>query len=225
MFMEYFDDIYKVLFEEQVGSSLNAFFHYLTLLQHQFINDPADFLTQKWKERCDILPWLRSLSCNIPDETYFIAVGYFDRCLARADIPEEKLHVIAYTCLMVACKVSYTQVTCCKDFSSFSKGSYTKKQLSRYERDLLSCLDWRCQWTSPTRFLERLAIVIGYDTKAYDLALWFLWENLKHPLIVAQTASFQAAFAYWSALKHMQLDPECVRSFISARSISNAFTL
>ena len=76
--------------------------------------------------------------------------------------------------MLIACKYEEIYPPIVKDFVFITDNAYTKEEILRMEKKMLTTLDFDIQICSSYRFLERLAKVARCNEFAFNLARFIL---------------------------------------------------
>lgn len=108
--------------------------------------------------RAILIDWLVDvhLKFKLLPESLFLTINLIDRYLSRERVGKEKLQLVGVTCMLIASKYEEIYAPIVSDFVYITDNAYSKEEILRMERKIISTLNFDLQITSSLRFLERL---------------------------------------------------------------------
>jgi hypothetical protein len=104
-----------------------------------------------------------TLKFELSNETLYLCVNLLDRFLSMKGVSRSKLQLVGITCLWIASK--YEEIYCPEvvDFVEICASAYSKDEMFRMERLILTTLNFNLTIASPVTFLTRYAKVTNMD--------------------------------------------------------------
>jgi hypothetical protein len=90
-------------------------------------------------------------------ETIFLSVNLVDRFLAVKPITRTKLQLVGITAMLLASKYEEIYSPELRDFIHIADKAYTREEILRMERLMLTTLDFNLSCSTPLHFLRRYA--------------------------------------------------------------------
>ncbi|XP_055003676.1 cyclin N-terminal domain-containing protein 2 isoform X2 [Boleophthalmus pectinirostris] len=132
---------------------------------------PANFTEST---RGILVDWL----IKVHDETLFLAIHLLNRTLRLLKVPTANLQLLGMVCLFIAAKKEESLLPEVSDLCYVMDYTYTKSQLLRMERKVLSRLKFDLSYCAPLHFLLLFASVARYSAKMTWMARYFLELSL-----------------------------------------------
>eukprot|EP01080_Neovahlkampfia_damariscottae_P004426 gene4426-7801_t len=112
-----------------------------------------------------LIDWMVDVTIkfDLSNETLYLCVNLLDRFLSTKGVSRSKLQLVGITCLWIASK--YEEIYCPEvvDFVEICANAYSKDELFRMERLILTTLNFNLTIASPVTFLTRYAKVTNMD--------------------------------------------------------------
>ena len=98
--------------------------------------------------RSILVDWIIQVQHHLKmcQETLYLAVGILDKVLHRRDVDTDKLQLVGVTALLVASKLEEYYPVDIKKLLHLTENSYTRVEVTRMERTLLSVLDFEVSY-------------------------------------------------------------------------------
>ncbi|XP_066205187.1 cyclin-P isoform X1 [Saccopteryx leptura] len=110
-----------------------------------------------------VVDWLVQVHdyLGLAGDTLYLAVHLLDSYLLSGGVRLHRLQLLATACLFVACKMEECVLPEPAALCLLGAGSFSRSELLRAERRILSCLDFRLHHPGPLLCLELLAALAG----------------------------------------------------------------
>jgi cyclin B len=182
----------------------------------------ADYMdtTQKGtvhpKMRSILIDWLVDvhLKFKLVPETLYLTVNLIDRYLSLETVSKEKLQLVGVTCMLIASKYEEIYAPIVNDFVYITDNAYTKNEILKMERRVISTLNFDLQITSASRFLERFQKILGIDNLFYNLSKYFTELCLLDYQILKYSPSMVAASSIYLALKMAKVNKDWIEPLL-----------
>ena len=117
------------------------------------------------KMRMILIDWLIEvhLKFKLLPETLFLTINFIDRYLQNNQTPRDKLQLIAVSSLLIACKYEEIYPPEISSFVYITDNAYNKDDILNYEIKILGDLEYDLTYPTPLRFLEIVAIKLGFS--------------------------------------------------------------
>ncbi|XP_066205188.1 cyclin-P isoform X2 [Saccopteryx leptura] len=127
-----------------------------------------------------VVDWLVQVHdyLGLAGDTLYLAVHLLDSYLLSGGVRLHRLQLLATACLFVACKMEECVLPEPAALCLLGAGSFSRSELLRAERRILSCLDFRLHHPGPLLCLELLAALAGSNPQVILLATYFLELSL-----------------------------------------------
>ncbi|KAM8774518.1 cyclin-P [Rhynchonycteris naso] len=127
-----------------------------------------------------VVDWLVQVHeyLGLAGDTLYLAVHLLDSYLLLGRVRLRRLQLLAMACLFVACKMEECVLPEPAFLCLLGAGSFSRSELLRAERRILSCLDFRLHHPGPLLCLELLAALAGSNSQVILLATYFLELSL-----------------------------------------------
>ncbi|XP_066099173.1 cyclin-P [Saccopteryx bilineata] len=127
-----------------------------------------------------VVDWLVQVHdyLGLAGDTLYLAVHLLDSYLLSGGVRLHRLQLLATACLFVACKMEECVLPEPAALCLLGAGSFSRSELLRAERRILSCLDFRLHHPGPLLCLELLAALAGSNSQVILLATYFLELSL-----------------------------------------------
>lgn len=155
----------------------------------------------QWPMRRVLMDWMIEVHSKfrLLPETLFIAVNLVDRFLTERIVSLVKFQLVGLTALFVAAK--YEEVICpsVDHFLHMTDGGYSKEEILKAERYLLSTLKFDLSYPNPLHFLRRISKADGYDIQTRTVAKYLIEISCVEHKLLAYPPSMLAAAAMFLA--------------------------
>lgn len=179
-----------------------------------------------WSMRSVLMDWLVQVHnrLNLLPETLFLAVNCIDRFLSVKVVSLSKLQLVGATALFVAGK--YEEINCpgIQEIVFMVDATFTKDEIFKAERFMLSMLNFDLGYPGPMSFLRRISKADDYDLETRTLAKYFLEVTIMDERFVGSPPSYLAAGAHCLARmmlrkgdwvsNHLSLRIRCFRALL-----------
>ena len=131
------------------------------------------------KMRMILIDWLIEvhLKFKLLPETLFLTINFIDRYLQNNQTPRDKLQLIAVSSLLIACKYEEIYPPEISSFVYITDNAYNKEDILNYEIKILGDLEYDLTYPTPLRFLEIVAIKLGFaNDKVFLNKMMYLIE-------------------------------------------------
>ncbi|XP_025770625.1 cyclin N-terminal domain-containing protein 2, partial [Puma concolor] len=136
--------------------------------------------------------------------TLYLAVHLLDSYLRAGRVRLHRLQLLGVACLFVACKMEECVLPECASLCLLGAGSFSRAELLRAERRILSRLDFRLHHPGPLLCLGLLAALAGSSPQVTLFATYFLELSLLEAEAAGWEPGRRAAAAL--SLAHRLLD-------------------
>ncbi|KAL1892077.1 B-type cyclin [Sporothrix stenoceras] len=192
------DEAWDISMVAEYGDDINS---YMKELEVRMLPS-AHYMDQQteiqWSMRSVLMEWLIQVHSrfNLLPETLFLTVNYIDRFLSTKIVSVAKLQLVGATAIFIAAK--YEEIICpsIEEIIFMVDGGYTKEEILKAERFMLSMLGFELGWPGPMSFLRRISKADEYDLDTRTLAKYFLEVTVMDERFVACPPSFLAAGAH-----------------------------
>ncbi|SPO25894.1 b-type cyclin 2 [Ustilago trichophora] len=213
-----------------VAEYANEIFTYMARCERETMANPnyMDFQSEiHWHMRATLVDWLLQVHMryHMLPETLWIAINVVDRFLSVRVVSLAKLQLVGVTAMFIAAKYEEILAPSVKEFVYMTEGGYSREEILKGERIILSTLDFNVSsYCSPYSWVRRISKADDYDIRTRTLSK-FLMELalLDHrflrarPSLIAAVGMFLAkkmlggewddAFVYYSDFTEEQLVP------------------
>lgn len=159
--------------------------------------------------RSILVDWLVEVqeSFELNHETLYTAVKMTDIYLSKKQVKKEDLQLVGATACLIACKVDERIPPMVDDFLYVCDDAYSRDQLMRMERKMLSVVGFDLSYSLTYRFLRRYGRVCRISMPVLTLARYILELSLmEYKLNVEVSESEVAAAALILALKMKNIE-------------------
>lgn len=169
------------------------------------------------KMRAILIDWLVDvhLKFKLLPESLFLTVNLIDRFLSKEKVGKEKLQLVGVTCMLIASKYEEIYAPIVSDFVYITDNAYSKEEILRMERKVISILNFDLQITSSLRFLERLQRVLSVDPLFLNLSKYFLELAQVDFNMLQHSPSMQATSALYLSLKMAKVNKNWIEPLLS----------
>ncbi|XP_013014603.1 cyclin-P isoform X1 [Cavia porcellus] len=158
--------------------------------------------------RALVVDWLVQVHeyLGLAGDTLYLAVHLLDSYLCTGRVRLQRLQLLGVACLFLACKMEECVLPEPASLCLLSAGSFSRAELLRAERRILSRLDFRLHHPGPLLCLGLLTALTGSRPQVMLLATYFLELSLLEAEASGWAPSLRAAAAL--NLAHRVLDGE-----------------
>ncbi|XP_069313981.1 LOW QUALITY PROTEIN: cyclin-P [Eulemur rufifrons] len=130
--------------------------------------------------RALVVDWLVQVHeyLGLAGDTLYLAVHLLDSYLRAGRVRLHRLQLLGVACLFLACKMEECVLPEPSSLCLLSAGSFSRAELLRAERRILSRLDFRLHHPGPLLCLRLLAALAGSGPQVMLLATYFLELSL-----------------------------------------------
>ena len=166
---EYINELYSNLLEEE--KTLNAKPKYGYMVFQKDINE---------KMRAILIDWIIVVhdKFHLKSQTLYQTIWLIDTYLSRKFIKRSDLQLLGLGCLYIACKFQEIYYPQLKDYVEETDGAYTKEDLLRIEKDILTTNNYNLLPPSQEDFYNIISKYFGFNEKQYYLGLFFMENSL-----------------------------------------------
>ncbi len=124
------------------------------------------------KMRAILVDWLVEvhLKFRLLSETMFLTVNLIDRFLAIKPVTRNKLQLVGITAMLLACKYEEIHTPEVRDFVHVTDRAYSREEILRMERLMLTMLDFNMSASTPLHFLRRISKASFSDSRTHTLS-------------------------------------------------------
>jgi len=151
------------------------------ILQHLRAREKSDRVNPNYmKIQIDLLPeyrfvlieWMSEVYIKycLTSETLFLAIQLVDQFLSIKPVSRVKLQLIGLTALLIACKFEELFSPEVKDFIYLCDNAYTREEVLRMERVMLTILGYNLALANPLYFLRRFSRAARSDAMTHTLS-------------------------------------------------------
>ncbi|XP_075771377.1 cyclin-P isoform X3 [Pelodiscus sinensis] len=156
--------------------------------------------------RALVVDWLVQVHeyLSLADDTLYLAVYLMNAYMKVARVRVPALQLLSVTCLFVACKVEECTFPEPAELCFMTEDSFSRRELLRMERKVLSRLDFQLHYTNPVHLLQLLAALGRCPPEVHHLAMYFMELSLMEVDCVAFEPAQLAAAALCLAQRVLQ---------------------
>ncbi|KAM4696304.1 cyclin-P [Rhinophrynus dorsalis] len=115
----------------------------------------------------------------LEEETLYLAVYLMNSYMKVNKIRTAMLQLLAAACLFLACKIEETLIPEPAELCFMMEDAFSKKELLKMEKKILSRLRFELHYTHPLHFLRLLSITGKCPLKVHYLAMYFMELTLR----------------------------------------------
>ncbi len=182
--------------------------HLTSIYDKYFVQIPHDFLLDIWesfkydeqiysigpnfmkiqkdineKMRAILIDWLVEVHqrFNLTSETLFLAINIIDRYISYREILRTQLQLVGVASLFIACK--YEEILCpdIRDFVYITDKTYSKSEILKMERDILTALNFDVTVPTSFRMFEIIALNFNFNEIEFAYGSFLLESFLIDP--------------------------------------------
>eukprot|EP00026_Physarum_polycephalum_P008177 Phypoly_transcript_08256.p1 GENE.Phypoly_transcript_08256~~Phypoly_transcript_08256.p1 ORF type:complete len:445 (+),score=82.88 Phypoly_transcript_08256:70-1404(+) len=134
-----------------------------------YMSDQVD-ITERM--RAILVDWMVEVHVKFKllTETMFLSVNLVDRFLAIKPITRTKLQLVGITAMLLASKYEEIYSPELRDFIHIADKAYTREEILRMERLMLTTLDFNLSASTPLHFLRRYSKASKSDSRTHTLS-------------------------------------------------------
>ncbi|KXS18858.1 hypothetical protein M427DRAFT_95776 [Gonapodya prolifera JEL478] len=191
-----------------VGEYAEGIDKYLRGLELQTLPDPTYMGRQpeiNWSMRSVLIDWLVQVHAKfrLQPETLFLAVNLADRFLSLKAVSLAKFQLVGVTSLFVAAKYEEVVFPSVNDLVYMVDGGYSREEILRAEKYLLSMLGFVVGSPGPMQFLRRVNKADNYDVRVRTLGKYFVEAALGGEAFLKWPPSLVVTAGVWLGKKMM----------------------
>ncbi|GFS25821.1 G2/mitotic-specific cyclin-B2 [Elysia marginata] len=151
--------------------------------------------------RSVLMDWLLQVQSHedLLDETMHLCRVMIDRVLATSGVTMPFLQLVGITCLLIASKFCERFCTEIKTLCYLTDHTYNEDEVKKYERGVLTMLDWDISRPVCTHFLDRFLQVHQHPEKVTHMSMYLLDLSLTNVKLACVLPSKLAAAALLQA--------------------------
>ncbi|XP_067413378.1 cyclin-P isoform X2 [Emydura macquarii macquarii] len=148
----------------------------------------SSYIFQSWdvpravtaEMRALIVDWLVQVHeyLSLADDTLYLAVYLMNAYMKVARVRVPALQLLGVTCLFVACKVEECTFPEPAELCFMTEDSFSRRELLRMERKVLSRLNFELHYTNPVHLLQLLVALGRCAGEVHHLAMYFMELSL-----------------------------------------------
>lgn len=160
------------------------------------------------KLRAVLIDWIVSVHrrFKLLSETLFLSVMIIDKYLEKRAVTRQQLQLVGVTSLFISAKYEEIYPPDLKEFVHLTDKAYTKEQVVKMEREILSTLDYNITLPSSFRFFERFGYLTSINPQGQSMGQYVLELSLIEYHMLKYGPSLRAASAIY--LGHKIFDRE-----------------
>ncbi|POV94638.1 hypothetical protein PSTT_16751 [Puccinia striiformis] len=140
-------------------------------------------------------------------ETLWIAVNIIDRFLSKRVVSLVKFQLVGVTAMFVAAKYEEIMAPSVEEFVYMTENGYTRDDILKGEKILLSTLDYRISpYCSPYSWLRRISKADDYDIQTRTLSKFLMELTLLDHRFLRAKSSMIAAIGMYTARRMLGAD-------------------
>lgn len=181
----------------------NEIFHFM---REKEMTDPiTNYMLQQYeitsKHRMILVDWMAEVTVKfrLLVETLFLAVNILDRFLQRKAVARPKLQLVGVTAMLVASKYEEILTPEVNDFVWITAKAYTREEVLKMERLILSTLDFELSIPTPLHFLRRYSKAARSDSRIHTLSKYITEVSMVDYGMTAHPPSMIAAASVYIA--------------------------
>ena len=134
-----------------------------------YMSDQVD-ITERM--RAILVDWMVEVHVKFKllTETMFLSVNLVDRFLSIKPITRTKLQLVGITAMLLASKYEEIYSPELRDFIHIADKAYTREEILRMERLMLTTLDFNLSASTPLHFLRRFSKASKSDSRTHTLS-------------------------------------------------------
>lgn len=135
-----------------------------------------DYMTEQVdineKMRAILVDWMVEVHVKFKllTETMFLSVNIVDRFLSIKPITRQKLQLVGISAMLIASKYEEIYAPELRDFIHIADKAYSREEVLRMERLILTALDFNLSTSTPLHFLRRFSKASKSDSKTHTLS-------------------------------------------------------
>jgi hypothetical protein len=128
------------------------------------------------KMRAILIDWLVEVNqrFNLTPETLFLTINIIDRLIYKREILRTQLQLVGVAALFIACK--YEEILCpdIRDFVYITDKTYSKAEILKMEREILSALNFDVTVPTSLRMFEIIALNFNFNEVEFTYGKYLL---------------------------------------------------
>ncbi|CAG9333096.1 unnamed protein product [Blepharisma stoltei] len=174
-------------------------------ISHEYMKLQPDI---NLKHRAVLIDWIISAHKHFKllTETLFLTVYLIDRYLEKRAVTRQQLQLVGVTALFVSAKYEEIYPPEVKDFVNITDRAYTKDQVVKMEREMLTTLEFNITFPSAWRFFERFSLITSLNPQGQSVGQYVLELALVEYHMLKYKASLKAASAAYLGHKIFNRD-------------------
>lgn len=213
-----------------VAEYAKEIFAYMAKCERETLANPHYISYQneiQWHMRATLVDWLLQVHMryHMLPETLWIAVNIVDRFLSVRVVSLRKLQLVGVTAMFIAAKYEEIVAPSVDEFVFMTEGGYSKEEIFKGERIVLSTLDFKVSsYCSPYSWVRKISKADEYDIQTRTLSKFLMEVTLldyrflrAKPSLIAAIGMFLSkkmlggqwdnGFVYYSGFCEEQLIP------------------
>lgn len=213
-----------------VAEYAKEIFAYMSKCEKETLANPHYITYQneiQWHMRATLVDWLLQVHMryHMLPETLWIAVNIVDRFLSVRVVSLRKLQLVGVTAMFIAAKYEEIVAPSVDEFVFMTEGGYSKEEIFKGERIVLSTLDFKVSsYCSPYSWVRKISKADEYDIQTRTLSKFLMEVTLldyrflrAKPSLIAAIGMFLSkkmlggqwdnGFVYYSGFCEEQLIP------------------
>lgn len=185
---EYVNEIFEYCHQREVCVFLDTIFSFTPSLLsfpcthginggHQVLDRVRqDYMSEQLditeRMRAILIDWMVEVHVKFKllTETMFLSVNLVDRFLAIKPVTRTKLQLVGITAMLLASKYEEIYSPEVRDFIHIADSAYTRDEVLRMERLMLTTLDFNLSASTPLHFLRRFSKASKSDSRTHTLS-------------------------------------------------------
>jgi hypothetical protein len=149
----------------------------------------------QWSMRSVLIDWVIQVHDRLIllPETLFLTINCIDRFLSAKVISVGKLQLVGAVALLIAAKYEEISAPQIKEIVFMVDNGFTKEEIIKAERFMLTMLNWELGWPGPMSFLRRISKADDYDFDTRTLAKYLLEATIMDEAFIGLVPSYVAA--------------------------------
>ncbi|KAI5481353.1 G2/mitotic-specific cyclin 3/4 [Pseudohyphozyma bogoriensis] len=223
---EEFDEELDYWDTTMVAEYAGEIFQYMGELEESAMPNPRYMEHQteiEWSMRTTLIDWLLQVHMryHMLPETLWIAINIIDRFLSNRVVSLVKFQLVGVTAMFVAAKYEEIMAPSVDEFVFMTEGGYTREEILKGERIILSSLDFNISpYCSPYTWVRRISKADDYDIQTRTLSKFLMEVTLLDHRFLRAKPSMIAAIGMYLARR--MLGGEWNESFIYYSSYTEA---
>lgn len=190
-----------------VAEYAKEIFSYMARCEMETLPNPHYISYQneiQWHMRATLVDWLLQVHMryHMLPETLWIAVNIVDRFLSVRVVSLAKLQLVGVTAMFIAAKYEEIVAPSVDEFVFMTEGGYSKDEIFKGERIILSTLDFKVSsYCSPYSWVRKISKADDYDIQVRTLAKFLMEVTLLDHRFLRAKPSLIAAIGMFLSKK------------------------